>query len=921
MLNKRSGKTLIFRMDRDEIRIALLNLSHTDPIAEFTTVIKTPEGAIEDGDIKRPDLLEEAIKAVLNLPQYKKHKKAIFTICTGQVITETVTIPAVSEKKLEKMLQANLDMYFPVSTADHHLVYQILDTLDGEEGREMQIQLWAIPRDMLVAYYALANILGLGIVAMDYCGNSLVSSVGASFVKPEERDAKGRKIKEPKPKKSKKPSRFGRKVKSAAQDETYQETILPEGKVAGEEAVEESVPSELYLCMEEEHIIATFVQNGHVKMQRVFLTGYSIAAELDEVRMTVEYFISQEGADIDKMTAILCGKMAADPMIVGDVESALDLPVVVWNCPGGPEWTLNMGAAKSEKDFGIPNLAKQMKGPSPIKTKWQGYALLAAAAFFVGTVSLTVFSSLGWDLDLKALDNRQYQLMIEEAKHSGNVDRYNEYASKYDAYSYDWDLMFKNLRTYNDNLAKMLEEVERTVPKDAAVVTIGIADEGLGLQFACEDKEMAAYLIMSLRDLKYADLAAISNLSVGPGATARDMLPSLARVENYGGLDGLSGAINGAAGALNGSEPAPSTGAGLDLSALLDMFGGSGGFDLGNLSSAQQQQLLDMYLNGDLDDLLGSLGIGGNKVDSVDFLGQAIKNGTVSEDDMFDAMERMTDEQRDVLDDKYGTTPLPKSPYNTMSYMHKHHNELKVRKAAIDEMLSNDDFAVYRFHKVFMEDLAREDKKSILFVHIKDDLQKSGRLFGNMISGDVKEMNKTMPQLIKILTKDEKTVRKTEDLIETDKRLTNKYLYYWAVEAGLRKADKDAGSIDMEQLMDDIMNGKFEGSKELENALEGLANKVIMSDPALKDEWEEQNGGTSGGTLGGLLGGLGGNLPGGLGGLLGGLGGQGGVEEPVIEDTRIHFAVALSYKPELIEAEQRHKGLPYDSKLGKVEVE
>ncbi len=900
MLNKRSGKTLIFRMDRDEIRIALLNLSHTDPVAEFTTVIKTPEGAIEDGDIKRPDLLEEAIKAVLDLPQYKKHKKAIFTICTGQVITETVTIPAVSEKKLEKMLQANLDMYFPVSTADHHLVYQILDTLEGEEGREMQIQLWAIPRDMLVAYYALANILGLGIVAMDYCGNSLVSSVGASFVKPEERDAKGHKIKEPKPKKSKKPSRFGRKVKSAAQDEAYQEEIRPEGKVAAEEAVAESVPTELYLSLEEEHIIATFVQGGHVKMQRVFLTGYSIAAELDEVRMTMEYFISLEGADTDKMTAILCGKMAADPMIVGDVESALDLPVVVWNCPGGPEWTLNMGAAKSEKDFGIPNLAKQMKGPSPIKTKWQGYALLAAGAFFVGTVSLTVFSSLGWDLDLKALDNRQYQLMIEEAKHSGNVDRYNEYASKYDAYSYDWDVMFANLRTYNDNLARMLEEVERTVPKDAAVVTIGIADEGLGLQFACEDKEMAAFLIMSLRDLKYAELAAVSNLSVGPGATARDMLPSLAAMENNQNV------LNGI---LNGSEPAPSTGAGLDLSALMGMVGGSGGFDLSKLTPAQQQQLIQMYLNGDLDGILGSLGGGASNVDSVDFLGQAIKNGTITSDDMFEAMDRMTDEQRDALDDAYSTTPAPKSPYNKMSYMHKNYNQLSVRKAALEEMLTTDDFAVYRFHKAFMQDLSREDKDSILFVHIKDDLQKSGSLFGNIISGEVKEMKKTMPQLIKILTKDEKTVRRTEDLIETDKRLTNKYLYYWAVEADLRKADKDAGSIDMDDLMNDIVkNDLNNNSKELETAVEGLANKVIMSDPALRDQWEEMNGG---------------NLPGGLGNLggLGGLPGIGGMEEPVIEDTRIHFAVALSYKQELIEAEQRHKGLPYDAKLSKVEVE
>ncbi len=933
LFKKRSGKTLIFRMDRDEIRIALLNLSNSDPVPEFTTIIETPEGAIEDGDIKRPDLLEQALQPVLAQTQYKRVKKAIFTICTGQVISETVTIPAVSEKKLEKMLQANMDMYFPVSTANHHLVYHILDTVDGEDGKELKLQLWAIPREMMVSYYALANILGLGIVAMDYCGNSLVSGVGASFAKPEERDAKGRLVKEKKPKKAKKekkPSRFGKK-KNAEQDETYQPEITPEGKVETPVVEEETPPTELYLVLEEEHIIATFVQNNRVKMQRIFLTGYSIAAELDEVRLTLDYFTTQENVDLDKMTAVVCGKLANDPLIVGDVESALDLPVVVWNCPGGPEWTLNVGAAKSQKDFGIPNLAKQLKGPSPVKTRWQAYVLLASMAFMVGSVSLTTFSNLGWAIDLSSLKDSLNLLRVQEAQNNGNADAYYEYEMKYEAYSYDWDLMFANLRTYNDNLSKMLGEIEKTIPKEAAVVTIGIADEGLGLQFACEDKEMAAYLIMSLRDLKYADLADISNLSVGPGATAQDMLPSLAAANQmnansaYGngtgsGLGGVvngavNGAINGAADALNGigggenapgtGEVAPKTGASnmsiTELMALAE----SMGIDINDLSMEEKLQLYQMYQNGELDQYIESMGGGaGTGTDdksqkSMAVVGQAIKEGVITEDDVEDALDQLSEVQLDILEKYYGDTPDAKKDMKTLR---KKYTDLKPRQKAIEEMLTTDRFAIYRFHKVFMEDLKRDKGKSYLYDDIADELWEKDSLLNNMISGDVDQMLKTMPELIDILTRDEKTVSATEDLMQTDKQKNNglyyKYPYYWCVEEELQKSSKKAGTLDVDDLMGDIVTGDLNANDdELEAVVDALVEILLIDTPELKEEWEEIQGGTI--SKDDLL----------------------GEEEEEIVDTRIHFAVALSYKPELIEAEQYHKGLPYYAKLNKVEVE
>lgn len=217
-------------------------------------------------------------------------------------------------------------------------------------------------------------------------------------------------------------------------------------------------------------------------------------------------------------------------------------------------------------------------------------------------------------------------------------------------------------------------------------------------------------------------------------------------------------------------------------------------------------------------------------------------------------------------------------------------------------MLTTDRFAVYRFHKVFMEDIKRDKGKSYLYDDIADELWGKDELMNNLISGEVDQMMKTMPELVKILTKDAKTVSAVEDLFQTDKQKPNgllyKYPYYWCVEEDLQKSSAKAGTLNVDDLMGDIVTGDLNANDdELEAVVDALVEILLISVPELKDEWEDLNGGNSWGDLFGP-----------------------GEEEPVIEDTRIHFAVALSYKPELIEAEQYHKGLPYDAKLNKVEV-
>ena len=126
-----------------------------------------------------------------------------------------------------------------------------------------------------------------------------------------------------------------------------------------------------------------------------------------------------------------------------------------------------------------------------------------------------------------------------------------------------------------------------------------------------------------------------------------------------------------------------------------------------------------------------------------------------------------------------------------------------------------------------------------LYDDIADELWEKDSLLNNLISGDVDQMLKTMPELIDILTRDEKTVSATEDLMQTDKQKGNglyyQYPYYWCVEEELQKSSKKAGTLDVDDLMGDIVTGDLNANDdELEAVVDALVDILLIDTPELK---------------------------------------------------------------------------------------
>lgn len=504
-----SGKVLAVQLGREQSRIALV--SGGAEVLHSVTV-PTPAGAVEDGMIRNQEAVRKMLKTAVSAKEFKNTRKVVFCMATSQVISETVTVPDLPAQKMEKLLDANKDMYFPVDMKEYRMTWQVIGPKSREgSASEMIVQLWAVPEALTSKYYAVANACGLSVEAVDYYGNSVVTAAGASYSAP---------------------------AKAKAKKQLSLNTELSFGKKKKEEAApaaaavaveDQQVPdTDLYISLDPDLLGMTFVQNGQVMMQRFVQCGSDPAAQLDELAMMLEYFRSLDMGRGSEINANAVGALSDDRDLLSDLSDMLGVTVNRFASDKDPRWVLCVAAARTARDFGIPSLNKAGAARKQMGAElWQYVLVLAGGAVLVGVVLLTLSSRLVWNAEIKGLENTQQNLSIQAQKTAGYADNYKTYSALYDSYSADWETLYKSLRTPNDNLVLILKELEEILPDLTSVVQLQIGMDNMTVTLASDNKEEAAYVIMALREMQYADVAAISNLQGGGKGPAKTYGPKV----------------------------------------------------------------------------------------------------------------------------------------------------------------------------------------------------------------------------------------------------------------------------------------------------------------------------------------------------------------------------------------------------------
>lgn len=928
-MQRLSGRALVVQITEREIRIAQMTLG-SDVISE-RVILPTPPNAVEDGQLVGLDALHDAMEPVLRQGLFRRCRKVVFSLCSTQVISESVTVPAVKkQQRLGQMLLANMDEYFPIDPGEYQLSWETVGVEAREDTRHLRVQLWAVPRAMLHRYYALANSMGLSVAAVDFCGHSHATAVDADFAMPKH-------------------------AKSSADTD--------DGVC-------------LYINAESELLLLTFVHNGQVKLQRLLQRGYSQQDDLNEAGIVLDYFSAMPGR-ARLTSAVLSGGQAKEAGLAPALASLLNVPVEMAETDYGAQWLLCQGAALTALDFGDPELNHITGARAPINRAWQYGLVFLGGAALTASVLLLLTSKLSWSTELDGLRAQQDRLTALAQQNAGCAENYHNYSSMYDAYSADWDTVFDSVRTYNDNLELVLGELEAKLPKKSTVTALSTTELCLAAQVAFQSKEDAAYFLVALRDVPFMTLNTVSSLTIGPREAYSPDKMIAALYEEAGKESPVPGTEESAAdGTEESSTEEPPTEGGYSLDELFPNASNgitgkmikdvlpllrAAGVDEATIqkieSYADMMEKVGMTISPDnLDFLQGLLPGGGGSsgggtggtpsnpnppvtpsnpgtttpsTPSVPSRpgnsGTPVTPATPSSGSTSSAsgiesadiatlrlsLQYLNSNQLDALQAVYG--PVQKKTFS-LDDLRKRSNTTQ-EKNAIRSLLQNDPAAMYQFFLLMREDIAREEKDQILYDKIFDDIWKNADQHRMFYESDDVMLNKYLPNLLNILTDNKTNVNAAIALIRQNQTLSGKLALHLAKEMGELRSVNTA--LDLAMLQKEINSG---AAFQRDAATVAAVNALLR-----KNQQTSGTSGTSGSTgmdendlLMWILMNQLKNQTGGSG--IPDIFNTGASQTQKPADNRYYLTVVLSYDESLIQAEQTRKGLDRDAKVEKVEV-
>lgn len=923
-----SGRALVVQITEREIRIAQMTLG-SDVISE-RVILPTPPNAVEDGQLVGLDALRDAMEPVLRQGLFRRCRKVVFSLCSTQVISESVTVPAVKkQQRLGQMLLANMDEYFPIDPGEYQLSWEPVGVEQREDARLLRVQLWAVPRAMLQRYYALANSMGLSVAAVDFCGHSHATAVDADFAMPKH-------------------------AKSSADTD--------DGVC-------------LYINAESELLLLTFVYNGQVKLQRLLQRGYSQQDDLNEAGIVLDYFSAMPGR-ARLTSAVLSGGQGKEAGLAPALASLLNVPVEMAETDYGAQWLLCQGAALTALDFGDPELNHITGARAPINRAWQYGLVFLGGAALTASVLLLLTSKLSWSTELDGLRAQQDRLTALAQQNAGCAENYHNYSSMYDAYSADWDTVFDSVRTYNDNLELVLDELEAKLPKKSTVTALSTTELCLAAQVAFQSKEDAAYFLVALRDVPFMTLSTVSNLTIGPreAYSPDKMIAALyekAEKESpvpsteESAADGTTESTTDSTEESSTEEPPTEGGYSLDelfsnassgsvaidgktLRNMIPLLKAAGADDSTIAKMENYADVMERFGVTITPDNLGILsGIqgllpGGGTPSTPGSSGSTTvtpatpstpgssgsttvtpatpSSGTTSSASGIESVDIATlrlslqylnSNQLDALQAVYGPVQQYSFPLDSLLKSATAAQE----KAALRSLLQNDPAAMYQFFLLMREDIAREEKDQILYDKIFDDIWKNADQHRMFYESDDVMLNKYLPNLLNILTDNKTNVNATIALIRQNQTLSGKLALHLAKEMGELRSVNTA--LDLAMLQKEINSG---AAFQRDAATVAAVNALLR-----KNQQTSGTSGTSGNTgmdendlLMWILMNQLKNQTGGSG--IPDIFNTGASQTQKPADNRYYLTVVLSYDESLIQAEQTRKGLDRDAKVEKVEV-
>lgn len=179
----KSSKVLSIDITNESITIIELTASPKKQSYIHNVIIfETPEDSYEDGTLKEPEKIANAIREQL-VARGISNRNAIFVLSSTKIVNREVMIPFVKENKIRGIINTNSQEYFPVNIEDYVVSHSVLETvIDEENNKQLRVLAVAAPGQMVKSYYDLGALAGLNVVSLDYIGNAMFQLIKTQTV-------------------------------------------------------------------------------------------------------------------------------------------------------------------------------------------------------------------------------------------------------------------------------------------------------------------------------------------------------------------------------------------------------------------------------------------------------------------------------------------------------------------------------------------------------------------------------------------------------------------------------------------------------------------------------------------------------------------------------------------------------------------
>ena len=497
----KSNKVLSIDITNESITIIELTASAKKQTMIHNIIIfETPEDSYEDGAIKEPEKIAEAISQQL-AARGINNKNAIFVLSSTKIVNREVMIPFVPEKKIRGIINSNSSEYFPVNIEDYVVSHSVLETVtDEENNKQLRVLAVAAPEHMVKSYYDLGQMCGLNVVALDYIGNAMLQLI-----------------------KTQTNQNTTTMVIQLGSESTVLNIVQGENLLL-QRTVPYGTNSVVNVVMDDKGVDATtamtLLQNDRL---------ITVDFDDNEVTGAFRYLINNIGRVMDFYASKNPDKPIEDVFLTGD-------GALIRGIDGLFKVQLNVSTRIMDTLYNIkfdPSIDLKVYNPvylvTPIGAAFapMGFALAdigaqttakkdGSIAPFVALVAIAAVGAAGmafYSINKKnTVTEKKDQLEADIARVSDIeeiINQYNEAEAKYN----DIESMYYSTYILNENARQFISELEKKMPSEITISSFSTSDAGVTLPCTSTSYDAIADFIMQLKTIDCVDNAYVASIS------------------------------------------------------------------------------------------------------------------------------------------------------------------------------------------------------------------------------------------------------------------------------------------------------------------------------------------------------------------------------------------------------------------------